>query len=131
MIDLVDMHVDFDTSLDEPCSVLCDSTVSANVEVISHFPGPVNCSEVTVTVKAVKSAATDGSKLSKSSGKKSVTDKPIEPVASENPRSYVSARKTNSSSNEYIPIKEQLHLKQDGSLSSVALVCPSAQQLLG
>ncbi|EFX70597.1 hypothetical protein DAPPUDRAFT_309387 [Daphnia pulex] len=122
---------DFDTSLDEPCSVLCDSTVSANVEVISHFPGPVNCSEVTVTVKAVKSAATDGSKLSKSGGKKSVTDKPIEPVTSEKPNSYVSARTKNPPSNDYIPIKEQLHLKQDGSLSSVALVCPSAQQLLG
>jgi hypothetical protein len=127
MIDLIDMRVDFDKSLDEPCSILCDSTISAEVEVISHFPGPVNCSEVTVTVKAVKNAASEGSKLSRINGKKS--DQPIEPVESE--KQHSSSRKTISSSNEYIPIKEQLHLKQDGSLSSVALVCPSAQQLLG
>ena len=131
MIDLVDMRIDFDTSLDEPCSVLCDSTISADVEVLCHFPGPVNCSEVAVTVKAVKNAATEGSKLSKTNGKKSVADKSIEPAESEKAHSYISSQNVNSSSNEYIPIKQQLHLKQDGSLSSVALVCPSAQQLLG
>lgn len=128
MIDLAAIRINFDSNLEESCSVLCDSTVSAEVEVISHFPGPLNCSEVTVTVKPAKNPI-DSSKLSKSNGKKSVTEKTAEPT--EKPDGNCLAGKTNSSSTDFIPIKEQLHLKQDGSLSSVALVCPSAHQLLG
>uniref|UniRef100_A0A0P6GFC0 Trafficking protein particle complex subunit n=1 Tax=Daphnia magna TaxID=35525 RepID=A0A0P6GFC0_9CRUS len=127
MMDLVDIRIHFDTSLEEPFSVLCDSIVRAEVQVVNHFPGPVNCSEVTVTVKAVKNANDEG-KPSKAAGKKSVTEKSIDTKGIEK---SALATKDKTLSSDYIPIKEQLHLKQDGSLSSVALVCPSAQQLLG
>lgn len=126
-MDLVDIRIHFDTSLEEPFSVLCDSIVRAEVQVVNHFPGPVNCSEVTVTVKAVKNANDEG-KPSKAAGKKSVTEKSIDTKGIEK---SALATKDKTLSSDYIPIKEQLHLKQDGSLSSVALVCPSAQQLLG
>lgn len=129
MIDLVSMRIDFDTSLEEPCSALCDSTVCAEIDVVSHFPGPVYCSEVTITVKAVKNTA-EGNKLSKTNGKKSATDK-AEPSGNEKLDCTITSGKTSSTPTDLIPIKEQLHLKQDGSLSSVALVCPSAHQLLG
>ena len=130
MIDLMAISINFDGSLDEPCSVLCDSIVNAEVEVISHFPGPLTCSEVAITVIPAKNAA-DSNKLSKTNGKKSVTEKSVETTGSEKPDGTNLSGKINSSSTDLIPIKEQLHLKQDGSLSSVALVCPSAHQLLG
>lgn len=127
MIDLVAMRINYDTDLEDPCSVLCDSVVCAEVDVVSYFPGPVKCNEVAVTVKVEKNASEN--KLSKTNGKKSVTEKTE--TAEGEKLDGATPSKLSSSSNDLIPIKEQFNLKQDGGLNSVALVCPSAHQLLG
>ena len=118
MIDLADIHINYDANL-EPRSVLCDSTVMADVDVISHFPAAVNCSRVIITVQQVKNSTTnDGNK-----GAKNKLD--ASPKPNETPQAVGTCHP------DWIPIKEQVHLKQDGSLSSVTLVCPTAHQFLG
>lgn len=129
MIDLTEVKINYDVNLEEPNAVLCDSTIHANVEIVSNFPGSISCSEVYVTVIPTQNV-NENSKQPKTLGKRSTPDKLGSSTMSEK-MGTLSTGKSSSSSSEVIPIKQQLHLKQDGSLSSVALVCPSAHQLLG
>lgn len=120
MMDVSSVRIDFDAKLETPCSVLCDSIVRAEVDVSSRFPAPIQCGEICITVKSVKM---DTKATSRPGAKKSVdkADVPSEAADDIKTLNYTGL----------LPIKEQQHLKQDGSISSVALVCPTAHQFLG
>lgn len=128
MIDLTSIRVEFDTSLESASSVLADTVLKAEVEVTSRFPGPIRCDQVYVTVKLMKAPAEVDPKSTRSAAKKSVEmTVPVEVDKNE------AGRPSNHTSSDtaMVPIRSQQHLKQDGSLSSVALVCPNVHQFLG
>ena len=119
ILDLSSVHIEYDSGISSPFSVLCDSIVKANIEIISHFPGPVQCHEVYITMK--KTMVDEKPALSKSQEK-------ANPVVGT--RACIQLEKATTSNLHLLPIKEQHHLKQDGSLSSVALVYPNLNQLI-
>jgi hypothetical protein len=132
MIDIASLRIDYDKNLEMVNSVMCDSVMMAEVEIFSHLPAPVLCHEVDVTLKQVKVAVEAGNAkpANRLAAKKSVSEKSVAPQ-SETPEEEALLLNQTLSSTDYLIIKEQKHLKQDGSLSSVALTCPNVSQFLG
>ena len=126
MIDLVSVNVHFDTSLDAPYSVLCDTILRADVQVQSRFPGSVRCDELCVTVQPVKTSAETEVKGTPAHKKSAELT-----LSTESRMIKEEYSNKNTSHSTLLQIKSQQHLKQDGSLSSVALVCPNVHQFLG
>ena len=131
MIDITSLRIDFDKNLEMLNSVMCDSVMVAEIEIYSHLPASVLCHEIDVTLKQVKVAVEAGNAkpTNRLGAKKSVSEKSVAPQ-SEIPDEALLLNQTLSST-DYLIIKEQKHLKQDGSLSSVALTCPNVNQFLG
>lgn len=125
MIDVTSVRIDFDANLEVACSVLCDSMLRVEIELQSRFPGPVRCDEVYVTVQPVKTSTENDAKGAKLVPKTSV-ELPVGSMMKEG-----GLNKDCLSHSTMLQIKAQQHLKQDGSLSSVSLVCPNVHQLLG
>ena len=123
MMDVTSIKIHFDTNLESANSILCETPLKVDIEILSHFPGPVNCDQISVTVQPVK-ITTEQQQQPVKSG---LNKKPSESVVVEVPEK--DAKRLSLSS--MVPIKAQNHMKQDGSLSSVALVCPNVHQLLG
>ena len=122
MLYLSSVQIEYDANnMDkDSCSILCDSIIRANIVVTSYFPGPIHCDEIAITVK-----------------KNTVEQKPVASKSTEKPNIVEQKVKESNAPSAYysrvfdlLPIKEQQHLKQDGSLSSVALVCPNINQIL-
>lgn len=122
MLYLSSVQIEYDPSnMDkDSCSVLCDSIIRANIMVTSYFPGPIHCDEIGITVKK------------NSIEQKQVDSKPMEKadVIEHKVKEASAASADFSGVFDLLPVKEQRHLKQDGSLSSVALVYPNINQIL-
>ena len=129
MVDISSLRIECDKNLETAHSVMCDSVMMAEIEIFSHLPAPVQCNEIDITLKLVKVAVeASNAKPARLGAKKSVSDKT---AASQNEASDEALFNQTLSSTDYLIIKEQKHLKQDGSLSSVALICPNVNQFLG
>ena len=120
MLNLTSVQIEYDPSNvdQDSSSVLCDSIIKANIVVTSNFPGPVHCDEVLITVK-----------------KMPVEEKPVVMEQKSKEISSTSSATLTISDTLFsifdsLPVREQRHLKQDGSLSSVALVYPNISQIL-
>ena len=124
-MDISSLRIACDKNLESANSVMCDSVMMAEVEILSHLPALVLCHEIDITLKLVKVAAEACSaKQARLGAKKSLSAAP----QSEPDEALLNQTL---SSTDYLIIKEQKHLKQDGSLSSVALICPNVNQFLG
>ena len=126
MIHLEGARIEYDETLQAvgvgPGQVLCDSTVRVHLEVTSKFPATVDCRELIVTLKTVKSNVTETKTGTKKASTGSEPNPPIiEAPSTENRKPFAPTA---------VLMKEQQHLKQDGGLSSVALVCQNTHQLL-
>lgn len=93
--------------------VLRDTNLTAAVEITSNFPDSLDCDEIYVTLR----------KLETPVQKKLSVDKKSDDSQKSNQEKTLP--------DDYVLIREQLHHKQDGSLSSVTLVCPNTHQILG
>ncbi len=120
-MDLTSIKIHFDTNLESSNSVLCETLLKVDIEIVSHFPGPVKCDQISVTVQPVR-ITTEQQQPAKSGLNKKTSESIVEVPEKDVKRLSLSSM---------VPIKAQNHMKQDGSISSVALVCPNVHQLLG
>lgn len=125
MLNLSSVQIEYDSNnMDKDTgSVLCDSVIRANIVVTSNFPGPIHFDEISITVK--RNAVEQKPVASKTTEKPNIIDQKAK-----------EANAVSATSGEFsgvfdlLPVAEQKHLKQDGSLSSVAIVYPNINQIL-
>jgi len=132
MIDITSLRIDYEKNLDMVNSVMCDSVMMAEIEFFSNLPAPVLCHEFDVTCKQVNVAVETGNTkpANRLAAMKSASEKSVAPQ-SVTPDEEALLLNQTLSSTDYSIIKQQKHLKQDSSLSSVALTCPNVNRFLG
>lgn len=116
------VKVELDERL-EGGSVLCDTNLTARIEISNNFPESLRCDEIFVTLKRLENATN-----TKANNQKKLS---VDETNRGKPEHHDNIQENASLPDDFVIIKELHHLKQDGSLSSATLVCPNTHQILG